>query len=307
MNSKEMKIVFMGTPEYAKVVLSGLLEQNYNVVLVVSQPDKKVGRKQIITPSITKQYALENNIEVFQPTKIREDYQRILDLKPDLIVTAAYGQIIPKQLLEQPTYGCVNLHGSILPKYRGGAPIQRAIINSEKQTGVTLMYMDETMDTGDIISISKVEITNDDNLQTVFEKMSQCAKKLLLDQIELIFAKTNERISQDHDLATYSPNIKKEDEEVDIINKTAQQIHDHVRGLYPYIIANIKVNNQVYKLHETKIVDSLDTLDANVGQFIKVNKKVYLPTIDKKFIEIVKIQKVGKKPISGKDFANQLS
>lgn len=306
MNNKKKKIVFMGTPEYARVVLSGLIEQNYNVILVVSQPDKKVGRKQILTPSVTKQLALKHNIEVFQPLKIKENYQKIVDLKPDLIITAAYGQIVPKQILECAKFGCINLHGSILPKYRGGAPIQWAIINSEKQTGVTLMYMDEKMDTGDIIKIATVDILENENLGDIFNKMAICAKELLLEQIDSIFSRTNERTPQNDELATYSPNITKSDEEIDIKHKTAQQIHDHVRGLYPFVIANIKVNNQTYKLHVTKVSTEKFDVKAKIGEFIKINKKVYLPTIDNKFVEIITIQKAGKKPISGRDFANQL-
>lgn len=306
MNLKKSKIVFMGTPEYAKIVLEGLLENEYNVELVVSQPDKKVGRKQIITPTCVKVLATDNNIETFQPVKIRDDFQKIVDMKPDLIITAAYGQIVPKEVLDCAKFGCINLHGSLLPKYRGGAPIQWAIINGEKKTGVTLMYMDEKMDTGDVICEKEVIIEENDNLKDIFEKMSYCAKDILIENIDDILTGTNSRTPQDNDRATYAWNINKDDEFIDINLKTALEIHNHVRGLYPYIIANFVVDNVKYKIHETRVVENLDVKNYEVCKFLKFNKKVYLPTIDHKFLEIVTIQRIGKKAISGKDFANQI-
>lgn len=303
---KKQKIVFMGTPEYATQILQGLIENGYDICLVVTQPDKKVGRKQTLSQSSVKKFALEHGLSVFQPEKIRIQYQEILAYKPDLIITAAYGQIIPKELLDAPSFGCINLHGSILPKYRGGAPIQWAIINGETKTGVTLMYMDEKMDSGDIIAISEIEITNNDNLGTVFQKMALCAKELLLQNIEQIFARTNQRLQQDISQVTYAWNIKKTDEEIDIMHKTAQEIHNHVRGLYPNVVANIKVQGQTYKFHVSEVVDQIDVINPQIGTFIKFNKEVYLYTIDKKFVKIITIQKIGKKPISGKDFANQI-
>ena len=152
-----MKIVFMGTPDFAVPVLEGLID-NYEVVGVVSQPDKEVGRKRILTPTEVKKVALLHNINVLQPRKIREDYQEVLDLEPDMIITCAYGQIIPEEILKYPKFGCINVHGSLLPKYRGGAPIHHAIMNGESETGVTIMYMDTKMDSGDIISQKSIEI-----------------------------------------------------------------------------------------------------------------------------------------------------
>ena len=158
-----MKIVFMGTPDFAVPILEGLID-NYDVVGVVSQPDKPVGRKHILTETPIKKVALKNNIKVFQPINIREDYQEIIDLEPDIIITCAYGQIIPKELLDYPKYKCINVHASLLPKLRGGAPIHKAIIDDYDKTGITIMYMDEKMDSGDIIATEETIINDSDNL-----------------------------------------------------------------------------------------------------------------------------------------------
>ena len=162
------KIVFMGTASFSLKVLQMLLENKYDVVGVVTQPDRYVGRKKVLTMSDVKQEALKHDIPVLQPERIRNDYQAVLDLKPDLIITAAYGQIVPTAVLEAPRLGCVNVHASLLPLYRGGAPVHRAIIDGRKETGVTIMYMAEKMDAGDIISQKSTPITDDDNLEIVY-------------------------------------------------------------------------------------------------------------------------------------------
>ena len=167
-----MKIVFMGTPDFAVNVLQGLIDNNYNVVGVVSQPDKEVGRKRILTPTPVKEVALKYNIPVFQPIKIRNEFDDILALEPDLIVTCAYGQIIPKEILDYPRLGCINVHGSLLPKLRGGAPIHHAIMDGLEETGITIMYMDVSMDSGDIISQRSIPITDNDNVGILWDKLS---------------------------------------------------------------------------------------------------------------------------------------
>ena len=168
---KDLNVVFMGTPDFAVPILEALIE-NTNVVLVVSQPDKLIGRKQILTPTPIKSIAVKHDIEVFQPINIRQDYQKIIDIKPDIIVTCAYGQIIPKTLLDNPRLGCINVHASLLPKLRGGAPIHKAIIDGYKKTGITIMYMDEKMDSGDIISTATYEIQDTDNVGILHDKLS---------------------------------------------------------------------------------------------------------------------------------------
>ena len=183
-----MRIVFMGTPDFAVSVLQGLID-NYkdSIVGVVSQPDKRVGRHQVLTNTPVKELALKNNIKVIQPEKIRNDFQCVIDLNPDIIITCAYGQIIPSEILDYPKLGCINVHASLLPKLRGGAPIHKAIIDGYKETGVTIMYMDKSMDTGDMISKVEVPILDSDNLESLHDKLSEAGTKLLLDTLPSIF------------------------------------------------------------------------------------------------------------------------
>ena len=181
----KIKVVFMGTPDFAVPILEGLIK-NYDVVGVVSQPDRKVGRKQEIVATPIKQVALKNNIKVFQPVNIRDDYNDILELNPDIIITCAYGQIIPKEVLDYPRLGCINVHGSLLPKLRGGAPIHWSIINGDSKTGMTVMYMDVKMDSGDIISQRETDILESDNLESLYDRMSLIGRDLLLDTMPSI-------------------------------------------------------------------------------------------------------------------------
>ncbi|HOP65834.1 MAG TPA: methionyl-tRNA formyltransferase, partial [Bacilli bacterium] len=218
-----MKIVFMGTPDFSVPVLKALIE-SFQVILVVTKIDQKVGRHQELSYSPVKKVALENNIPLFQPIKIKADYQKIINLQPDLIVTCAYGQIIPKEVLDCPKYGCINVHASLLPKYRGGAPIHWAIINGEKETGVTIMYMDETMDTGDIIKSSKIEIKETDNVGILFDKLSLLGAKLVVEVINSIKNNKVERIKQDNSKATYAPTLKRADEFLSF-NATIKEVY----------------------------------------------------------------------------------
>ena len=205
---KELKIVFMGTPSFAVPILEGLIE-NYKVELVVCQPDRKKNRKGDILIPETKELALKHHIEVFQPERIKEDYQRILDKNPDIIITCAYGQIIPKILLDTPEYGCINVHGSLLPELRGGAPIHWAIMRGYKETGITIMTMSEKMDAGDIISQEKLLIGEDETLESLYNRMSMLGKKLLLETIPGIINHTATFTKQDESKVTYAYNVKK--------------------------------------------------------------------------------------------------
>ena len=189
---KDKKVVFMGTPSYSIPVLEMLIE-NTDVIGVVTQPDKEVGRKKVLTPCKVKEYALEHNIKVLSPKKLREEYQEIIDLNPDIIITCAYGQIIPEKLIYAPKYNTVNVHGSLLPKYRGGAPIQHAIMNGEKETGITIMYTDKGMDSGDIITEETLEIKENDTYDIISEKMSKLGAKLLKQTLPDIFNQTAPR------------------------------------------------------------------------------------------------------------------
>ena len=210
---KNLKVVFMGTPTFSVPILKTLIEMT-NVLLVVSQPDREKDRKGNLLPTPIKQLAKENNIEVFQPSNIKKEYQKIIDTKPDIIITCAYGQIIPEELLKYPKYGCINVHGSLLPKLRGGAPIHHAIIDGEETTGITIMYMDKKMDSGDIISQREIIIEDNDNLDSLYEKMSYLGRDLLIDTLPSIVNGSNERIKQDQSKVTFGLNITKEEEKI---------------------------------------------------------------------------------------------
>ena len=243
---KDLSVVFMGTPEFAVPVLDMLIKET-NVKLVVTQPDKLVGRKREIEFSPIKKLALENNIEVFQPTKIREDYQKVLDTKPDIIITCAYGQIVPKEVLEYPRLQCINVHASLLPKLRGGAPLQRSIMDGYKETGVTIMYMDETLDTGDMISTYKYDILDTDTYSSLVDKLSIEGAKLLKETLPKIIDGTNEKIKQDDNESTYASIIKREEEHIDF-NNNCIVIDRLVRGLNDSSYANTIINDIEYKI-----------------------------------------------------------
>lgn len=241
---KDLKVIFMGTPEFSVPVLKTLIE-NTDVRLVVTQPDAYVGRKKILTPSPIKKLALENNIEVFTPNKIKEDYDKILKTECDIIITCAYGQIIPKILLDYPKYKCINVHASLLPKYRGGAPIHASIINGDDVTGITIMYMAEGMDDGNIIKQESIKIEEKDNINTLSDKLSYLGANLLIRTLPSILDGTCDNIKQDNNLVTFAYIIKRKDELIDF-NKNYKDIYNKVRALYnrSYFI----MNNIEYKI-----------------------------------------------------------
>ena len=232
---KDLKVIFMGTPDFAVPVLQKLIE-NTQVVLVVTQPDKLVGRKQILTPTPIKKVALEYNIPVFQPQKIRSDYDTIVNSNADIVITCAYGQIIPKAILDYPRLGCINVHASLLPKYRGGAPIHWCLINGEEKTGITIMYMAEKMDNGDIISQEEYTISATDNVGTLHEKLSKIGANLLISTLPSIIEGTNKRIKQVESEVTFAYNIKREEEKLDF-KKTGKELVNQIRGLNPWPLA----------------------------------------------------------------------
>lgn len=296
----KIKIAFMGTPEFAVPVLEGLIK-NYNVGLVVTQPDKLVGRHQELKYSPIKEIAIANNIEVFQPIKIRDDYQKILDFQPDIIITCAYGQIIPKVLLETPRFGCINVHASLLPKLRGGAPIHKALIDGYNKTGITIMYMDETMDTGDIISQKEYQIKDTDNVGILHDVLSKIGAELLLETLPSIINNTNLRIPQNPQEATYAYNIKREEEHIEF-NKTAREIYNQVRGLNPWPLANIILNGEEMKIIECSIISTKSKLSA--GTIIDVTKESFIIKAKDQAIAVTKVKPFGKKVMSTKDYLN---
>ena len=294
-----MRVLFMGTPKFACPVLSSLID-NYEVVGVVSQPDKKVGRKQILTPTPTKELALEHDIPVFQPVKIREDYEDVLKCKPDIIVTCAYGQIIPKEIIDCPKYGCINVHASLLPKYRGGAPIHRAIMNGDQKTGITIMYMDEGMDTGDIISSEEVVIEESDNLETLSLKLSDIGAKLLISTIPSIIDGTRVRTKQNEDEVTYAYNISSEEEHIDF-NKNSREIYNLIRALSPNIGAYFMLDEERVKVYKSRI--GTNKYD-NIGVINNIYKDgIGISTSDGEII-LEEIQVSGKKRMPVSSYLN---
>ena len=248
---KELKIVYMGTPEFSVGPLREIIK-DYDVELVVTQPDKEVGRKKILTPSKVKELALEKGIKVFQPTKIREDYQEVLDIKPDLIVTCAYGQIIPKEILEYPKYGCINIHASLLPEYRGGAPIHHAVIDGKDKTGITIMYMNEKMDEGDILYQKEINILDSDNTSSMFNKLSALGSEMIREFIPRLINGDITPIKQDNNKATYAYNITKEDEKIDF-NDTSLNIFNKIRGLSEIPGGYAFLDNKRVKIFNSRI------------------------------------------------------
>lgn len=297
---KDIRIVFMGTPSFAVPILEEVIKK-YNVVMVVSQPDREKDRKGNIIYSPCKQLALDNNIEVFQPIKIKDEYQKILDIKPDIIITAAYGQIIPSIILDYPKYGCINVHGSLLPKLRGGAPVHHAIINGDKVAGVTIMYMDKKMDSGDIISQASTDIGEDTTLDELYSRLSYMGRDLLIDTLPSIFNGTNKRIKQNEEEVTYGLNITKEEEKINF-NNSINDIHNRIRGLSSipgaYAILNGK-RMKIYKSIKTNILSN-----DKAGVIVKIDSDGIYVTTNDYIIRLIDIKLEGKKRCLVKDFIN---
>ena len=323
---KDIKVVFMGTPSFAVPILESLIEKT-SVVMVVTQPDREKDRKGNIIYSPCKELALKNNIEVFQPIKIKEEYQKVLDAKPDIIVTAAYGQIIPSVILDYPKYGCINVHGSLLPKLRGGAPVHHAIINGDKVAGVTIMYMDKKMDAGDIISQKSTSIHEDTTLDELYSRLSYLGRDLLMETLPSIIDGTNNRVKQNEDEVTFGYNITKEEEKVDITSKINESnnkpiinkndilvegkvnfndnidnIHNKIRGLSSIPGAYAIINNKrmkIYKSEKTNIKSNKEP-----GTIVDINSDgIYVTTLDY-VIKLIDIKLEGKKRCLVKDFIN---
>lgn len=298
---KDKKIVFMGTPIFSVPVLEKLIE-NYNVIGVVTQPDKEVGRKRILTKSPVKILAEQNNIKVLQPIKLRNEYQDIIDLNPDMIVTCAYGQILPKELLEYPKYKTINVHASLLPKYRGGAPIHHAIINGEKTTGITIMRTDVGMDDGDIITKREVEILDTDDYETLSNKLSILGSDLLIETLPDIFNGKVTYQKQNNEEATFAYTIKRDDERLDF-TKTTNEIYNKIRAL------SLTGSYAILDDEEIKIYSSFkgEKIGSIEGQIICIYKDgIGVATSDGEII-ITSIQVPGKKKMLVKDYLNGIN
>ena len=299
--NREPKIVFMGTPLFSVPVLEALIK-NYKVKAVVTQPDKIVGRDNHIAKSPIKILAEQNNILVLQPEKIREQYQEIIDLEPDIIVTCAYGQILPKELLDVPKYGCINVHASLLPKLRGGAPIHRAIMEGYTETGVTIMYMAPGMDDGDIITQDRVEITDVDTASTLHDKLSKLGSELLIQTLPSIFNGTNIRTPQTESEVTYAPIIKPEDERIDF-SETSKEIYNKIRGLNSFPGAYTLLDGKRIKIWSSTILDEYYTQKLN-GEIVELNKDGIVVKTGNSTILITELQPEGRGRMRATDFIN---
>lgn len=298
---KDIKIVFMGTPDFAVPIFKSLAE-NYNVVAVVTQPDKLVGRKQILTPSPIKVASALYNIPVLQPVKIKDEYASILKYEPDIIITCAYGQILPKELLDYPKYKCINVHASLLPKLRGGAPIHHAIMDGYDKTGITIMYMSVLMDAGDIISQAETTITKDDTLGSLHDRLSEMGKDLLLETLPNIINGNITTIKQDENEVTYGYNITKEDEKIDF-TKTNIEVDNKIRALNPIPGAYTTINGKRMKVYDARLSDRYysKTTPGTIVGFEKDGIRVV--TGDKEII-LTDIAIEGKKRCLVKDYLN---
>lgn len=259
-----MNIIFMGTPDFAVPSLHTLLDNGYNVVAVVTQPDRPKGRKRVLMPTPVKVEAELHGIPVLQPEKLRQadSVEALRALKPDLIVTAAYGQILPKSVLELPAHGCLNIHASLLPKYRGGAPIHYAVMRGDAVTGVTIMYMAEGLDTGDMISRIEVPIEDTDTTGTMFTKLSLAGADLLKGTLPELLAGRIKATRQNDAEAIYSPNIKREDERIDW-SRDSLSIFNHIRGLHPFPGAYTIWNGENMKIWGSRKPDAGSTNGSN--------------------------------------------
>lgn len=295
-------IIFMGTPAFSAPILRMLVEEGYDVLAVVTQPDRPVGRKKVLTAPPVKEEAVRLGLPVIQPLKLRgsEELKQIIDMKADLIVTAAFGQILPKELLDAPELGCINVHASLLPAYRGGAPIHQAIIDGQEKTGVTIMYMEEKLDAGDIISRSEIPIGHLDDTGTLFDKLSAVGVDLLKETLPSIISKTNNRQKQDESLVTFARNISREQERIDW-TKSSLAIHNQIRGLHPWPVAYTTLDGQTMKIWKADI--SAVQKKEQPGTVIAIESDHFVvQTGAEEAIRIDELQPAGKKKMSATDY-----
>ena len=299
---KDLKVVFMGTPLFSTEILE-MLVLNTSVLMVVSQPDKLVGRKKVLTYPKVKEVALKHNIPIFQPENIKEEYEKIIELEPDIIITCAYGQILPKELLEYPKYGCINVHASLLPKLRGGAPIHHAILDGYLETGVTIMYMAKGMDSGDIISSSKTLIQDTDTYQTLHDRLQGMGVSLLKETLPSIINGTNQRIKQDINEVTYGYNIKREEELINF-NLSIDLVDRKIRGLNPEPGSYFLLDDKIVKVYEALKINDLSYQDKENGEIVKTDKKGIYIKVSDGLIKLLDIQVSGKKRMLASQFLN---
>lgn len=301
MDYKKARIIFMGTPEISAKVLEGMISSGFNIVALIAQPDRPVGRKKVMAPVPTKVVAEKYHIPVYQPIKIRKEYEFVNEIKPDLILTLAYGQIVPQGLLDIPTFGALNLHGSLLPKYRGAAPIQYALLNNEKKTGMTLMRMVKEMDAGEMFDTEIVEISEEDNSTSLFIKMGEAALKLAIRALPKFLNGELKGIPQDESLVTFAPSIKPEEEKIDLI-KSKEEIFGKIRALSDVPGAFLYLNEHKLKIYKAKIIS--DEMIGKVGEIIKADKGGLFVQCNNGVLSLLDLQKEGKNRMDYKSFIN---
>ncbi len=301
------RIVFMGTASFSLAVLKMLIEEGYNIVGVVTQPDRYVGRKKVLTMPDVKVEALKYDIPVIQPARIKEDYQAVADLKPDLIITAAYGQIVPQAVLDIPRLGCINVHASLLPLYRGGAPVHQAIIDGQEKTGVTIMYMVKKMDAGDMIAQKETPILEEDTVGILYDRLSDLGAKLLKETLPDILKGTNQRIPQDENLVTYAPTLSREDERLDW-NMSARQVYNKVRGTNPWPGSYTTYQGKTVKIWAGQVHQCENAMKHHAhqdnGTIVKIFKDAIGVKVNDGVYLITELQLEGKKRMSVKDYLN---
>ena len=301
MEKQKVRLLFMGTPEIAAYVFEAMINDGYQFVGLVAQPDHPVGRKGIIEKVPTKVIAEKYNIPVFQPEKIRLDYSFIDDIKPDLVVTMAYGQIVPQGFLDKIPMGCLNLHGSLLPKYRGASPIQTALINNDIVTGVTLMEMVKAMDAGRMYAKKEVVISEDDNATSLFNKIKEAASTLILESLPLYINGELKGEEQDESAVSFCSIIKPEQEKLDL-SLSAMQIVGWIKGLSDEPGAYLYLNELKLKIYKAKVANNI--VDHEVGEIVAANKNgLIFQAIDGQ-IAILELQKEGKKRMDYRSFIN---
>lgn len=296
-----MNIIFMGTPDFAEKVLEGLISSRHNVISVYTGKDKEKGRGHKLMPSPVKELALKHDIPIYQPATLRNEdvIEEIKSQSADVIVVAAYGKILPKAVLSAHKYGAINVHGSLLPKYRGASPIQSAVLNGEKETGITIMQMSEGLDCGDILYQKKTEIGEYENSGELFDRMALLGADALIEALDLIEAGKVTPISQNDDEATYAPMLSKEMSHIDF-NKSAREIKNLIYGLNPWPSARIMLAGNDIKLLGCEVCDRQD---LEIGQVYADKKELIIGCHDGS-VKITRLQKQGKKPMNTSDFLN---
>ncbi len=300
---KELKIIFMGTPEFSVKVLEGLAN-TYPVRAIITQPDRMVGRKREIVPTPVKKFGNENMILVIQPEKIKNHVDEIKAFEPDLIITCAYGQILPVEILEIPRLGCINVHASLLPKLRGGAPIHHAILKGHKKSGITIMYMSKRMDEGDIISTREVDITDIETVSSLHDKLALVGRDLLLDTLPSIIEGTNTRTPQNHSEASYGFNITREDEKIHF-DKSKREIYNQIRGLNSWPGAFTKMDNKIMKVWSSYVSNNSYPNELN-GTITNIYSDGFGVKVSNGEIVFTEIQIEGKGKMLASSYLNGL-